>query len=222
MECAQACEAGRRAAAADRGEFYSAVGQMKMISTYERVADLWLEPTKDEQGNPLDAWTCDRCKQVNQFREAPRCCTACGLPRESAGTDPATRAVRRTCLFEERKALLEAELRELAATVAATKPIAVQRGACSRMVKAVDAALAWLDTLTKPMGRVEIDAMCTAQRATLKNACAEYAAESPLAQARAAAKRAYLQAKGVVLYVRKDENADLLFQAEHVDQEALD
>jgi hypothetical protein len=222
MECAQACEAGRRAAAADRGEFYSAVGQLTMIAGYERVADLWLEPTKDEQGTPLDAWTCDSCGQVNQFRDAPRCCTACGRPRESAGTDPATRAVRRTRLFEEHKALLEAELRELTAAVAATKPIAVQRGACCRMIKAVDAALDWLDTLGKPMGSAEIDAMCTAQRATLKTACAEYAAASPLAQARAAAKRAYLQAKGVALYVRKDENADLLFQTEHVEQEALD
>lgn len=220
-ECAQACEASRRAAAADRGEFYAAVGQLTTVATYERVADLWLEPTKDEQGNPLDKWTCDSCGQVNQFREAPRCCTACGRPRESAGTDPATRSVRRSRLFEERKALLEAELRELTATVAATKPIAVRRGACCRMVKAVDAALTWLDTLTKPMGSAEIDAMCAAQRATLEEARAEYAAASPLAQARAAAKRAYLQAKGVVLYVRKAENADLLFQAEHVGQETL-
>ena len=118
------------------------MGQLTTIATYERVDDLWLEPTKDERGNPLDEWTCDRCGQVMQFRDAPRCCTACGRPRESAGTDPATRAVRRSRLFEERKAMLEAELRELTATVAATKPVAVQRGACCRMVKAVDSALA--------------------------------------------------------------------------------
>lgn len=222
QECDQACEAARRAAAADRGEFHSAVGRLTTIATYERVADLWLEPTKDQLGNPLDEWVCESCGQVNQFREAPRCCTACGRPRESAGTDLATRVVRRSRMFEERKALLEAELRERVATVAATKPVAVQRGACCRMVKAVDTALAWLDTLTKPMGSADIDIMCATQRAWVEKARAECAAAASLAQARAGAKRAYLQAKGVAMYARKEENTPLLFQAEHLQQESLD
>ena len=220
-ECVQACEATSRCAAADHGEFCTAVGRLAAIATYERVADLWLEPPKDERGNPIDDWTCDSCGQVNQFADAPRCCTACGRPRESAGSDPATRTVRRNRLYEERKALLEAQLRELTATVAATKPVAVQRGACCRMVKAVDTTLDWLDTLTKPMGKADIDAMCAAQQDTLEKARAECEAAAPLARARAAAKRAYMQAKGVVFYVREPENEPVLFQEETVDQDAL-
>lgn len=220
-ECVQDCEASSRCAAADHGEFCTAVGALTAVATYERIADLWVNAPTDEDGNQIDEWLCDSCGMANQYHEAPRCCTACGRPRESAGADPATRAVRRSKLYEERKALLEAELRELTATVAASKPIAVERGACCRMVKAVDASLGWLDTLTKPMGSAEIEAMCAAQSAALAKASTEAAAAAPLARARAASKRAYLQAKGQIFYIREPENAPVFFQQETAEAEAV-